>query len=58
MLNITGFIFLSAYSTKGYFYPNIGVGVVDMEDLFFCYHGLAASSTCLSLILYYPVLIY
>lgn len=58
MLNITGYIFLCAYSTKGYFDPNIAIGVVDLEDLFFCYHGLAASSICLSLILYYPVSIY
>ena len=57
-MNLSGYIFLSAYSTVGYFNPEVAVGVVDVEDLAFAYHGFMAVSYIIGLMLYYPVLIY
>ncbi len=43
ILNITGYIALSIYSTAGYFNHNLQIGTVNFEDLFFAYHSLVLS---------------
>ena len=40
MLNFTGFLFYSIYSSLGYFDNDPGAGTVDLSDIAFGYHAL------------------
>jgi hypothetical protein len=47
-LNLTGFLFLAVYSTVGYIYPELIVGTVEIQDLCFVYHAIAATLTLIA----------
>lgn len=53
-LNLTGFLFLSTYSTVGYFDKDSGVGQVDVQDLAFAYNAVFATLLTISQIFIYP----
>jgi hypothetical protein len=42
-LNLTGFLFLSIYSTVGFFDKNAGLGDVEVQDLAFAYNAVLAT---------------
>lgn len=57
-VNLSGYIFLSAYSTAGYLNPSLDVGVVDIEDLVYAYHGAVIVLFINCLMIYYPVIFF
>lgn len=56
ILNITGYTALCIYSTTGYYNPDLGLGLVVLEDLIFTYHSLFMSLIAFILVLYFPVI--
>jgi cystinosin len=42
-LNLTGFLFLSVYSTVGYFNPDLLKGTFEIQDLCFAYNAVLAT---------------
>ena len=53
LLNVSGYLFYSIYSTGGSVFPYLGTGTVALSDLLFTWHGFALSSLSLSLTLIY-----
>lgn len=53
-MNLTGFTFYSIYCTYGYFVNQDQTGKVDLNDLLFAYHALAATLLTLSQVIFFP----
>jgi hypothetical protein len=53
-MNLTGFTFYSIYCTYGYFVNQDQTGKVDLNDLLFAYHALAATLLTLSQVVFFP----
>jgi hypothetical protein len=41
----------------GYFDTSYDIGIVDLEDLVFAYHGFILTTITIILVLYYPVIL-
>jgi cystinosin len=54
-LNLTGFLFLSTYSTAGYFDHDKGIGTVEIQDLAFTYNAVFATLITITQAFFYPV---
>ncbi|KAM3139870.1 hypothetical protein pb186bvf_008112 [Paramecium bursaria] len=54
-MNISGYIFLSTYSTAGYLDSSWEIGQVNIEDLAFAYHGLLLTSIEIIQMIIYPI---
>jgi cystinosin len=53
-MNLTGFTLYSIYCTYGYFVNQDQTGKVDLNDLLFAYHALAATLLTLSQVVFFP----
>ena len=53
-MNLTGFTFYSIYCSYGYFVNSDQTGQVDLNDLLFAYHALAATLLTLSQVIFFP----
>jgi cystinosin len=53
-MNLTGFTFYSIYCSYGYFVNPDQTGQVDLNDLLFAYHALAATLLTLSQVIFFP----
>mmetsp|Transcript_2015 Transcript_2015/g.1813 ORF Transcript_2015/g.1813 Transcript_2015/m.1813 type:complete len:269 (+) Transcript_2015:17-823(+) len=53
ILNVSGYIFYSMYSTGGKIYPHLGTGIIQNNDLVFAIHAFFLASTHLSQVFIY-----
>ena len=54
ILNFTGYLLYSVYNTVGIVYPDVGTGIVGIQDIFFAYHGIMLTAQQLTQAFIYP----
>jgi cystinosin len=53
-VNLNGFLFYALFNSYGYFVEDLQTGTIEMADLFFALHALAATLYTAAQVLMYP----